>query len=210
MFRKISLIGSFCAGVVFLLGSNAMAAWPTMSGGLLAWSNCISMESFWKKIGNPDQKDVYIQYTVTLKEIQYSCMNNGGGVGGEGTVFDFGLPITVDDQITNADLDGHGQALSDAQVTDDQIWAALQNSDQFSTEDACINPNWQIITPDIDPDATIQVVKFTADLTGFVQDNKTGEYVQTGTWSFSCSLDPDNPVYDAEGHILYSCDQLQN
>lgn len=194
MLRKKLLIGILCVGLPSLMGSNAMASWPTFNGLNFAINKCIDMSSDWKRIGNTDQQGVYIEYMVNVKDLSYQCMNFGGGVGGEGRVFDLNSVIVIDDQVTEPDLDGHGHAESQGSVSDQQLYETLLSSEGFDVELACVNPNWSIIPPE--EGGSFVVNEFQLTITGYVADKKTGVYDPSDSATFYCTLGEDNYYYD--------------
>jgi hypothetical protein len=191
MWKRLFVTAVLCVGLMAIQFPKEVEAGPRIAGGGIRLGGSLYCDAFLTGVGNPDINPVDVECTLSNTYMQVQCMNNGGGIGGLGIVFDEDGQTSAIVPITWDDFTSNGKAAADVYFSDCVFYDAVAD-----VTDICINPNWSIIPPaecNPDPgaelDGTFTVLETDVTITSILEDDSYYRLI------LHCTLDIDNSDY---------------
>jgi hypothetical protein len=189
MCKKFFVSLVVCMGLLGFAGAKDAKAWVSVTNWGWAPPSSLHCWSDWKGIGNVDVNPMYAECAVDIQSVLVSCMNNGGGTGGEGTPFLVDISIAAESDIQSLP-DGRGQGSAEVSWENDELLNII-NPDAL-----CTKNNWTV-----NPDGEVIVLEGDVTITGYDEDGVTPLVSISG----HCSYNSDANIYDctSDAQIKY-------
>ena len=172
MYKRLFVTAVLCVGLMAISVPEVAKAAPRIAGGGLRTGGSVYCDAFLTGVGNPDINPVSVECSLYNTTMAVSCMNNGDGTGGVGTVFDMEDTTSAIIPITWAEFTSNGKAAAAVHFTDCNFYAAVADR-----TDICINRNWSVIPPaecnpdpEITVDGTFTVLETDVTITSLLED----------------------------------------
>ena len=190
MCKRLFVTVVLCVSLMAILGTEEAKAWPRITGWGMS-SGSVHCDAFLQGIGNPDVNPIWVDCGLSNISMAVSCMNNGGGTGGEGNPFIVKRATVTSDPITWASFTSKGKATADVPFTDFDLYELIQEYLAANPEtEVCQNPNWSIISPAEGGTFTV----FSTDVCITIEDEDGSYYFVEGNCVLNAN-DPDDPFY---------------